>query len=223
MEKELEGDWYDHPQRAAEVVDRFGKLIMHGDIPHNMGATALVTNAYLHTGDDRYKNWVLRYVEGWLERMKKNNGIMPDNIGPTGKIGEHRNGLWWNGVQGWNRRGGWDRMLFAVIVGVVAAVLGEIGEVAKLEPVGHAVRVRVLVLGDECGDGGGVLRDVEDEWVEGGAVAVALRNPVEGPVGEAQVAVGGLGEGGNGGILGVGCGGLDMAHGIALLDIVLVA
>ena len=122
-EEELEENWYDNPQRAGQVVDTFNQLIMHGDIPHNMGATALVTNAYLHTGDDRYKNWVLRYVEGWLERMKKNNGIMPDNIGPTGKIGEHREGQWWGGWYGWNCYKGNNIGLTSMTIGAECAHL----------------------------------------------------------------------------------------------------
>ena len=61
---EAEPDWFDRPERAAHILDVFNRLVMPGDIPHNMGATGLVTNAYLHTGDERYKQWVLRYVEG---------------------------------------------------------------------------------------------------------------------------------------------------------------
>ena len=123
VEKELEENWYDNPQRAGQVVDTFGRLIMRGDIPHNMGATGLVTNAYLHTGDDKYKQWVLRYVEGWLERMKKNNGIMPDNIGPTGKIGEHRDGQWWGGWYGWGCYKGNDIGLTSMTIGAECAHL----------------------------------------------------------------------------------------------------
>jgi len=123
VEKELEDNWYDNPKRAGQVVDTFNQLIMHGDIPHNMGATGLVTNAYLHTGDDRYKNWVLRYVEGWLERMHKNNGIMPDNIGPTGKIGEHRDGQWWGGWYGWNCYKGNNIGLTSMTIGAQCAQL----------------------------------------------------------------------------------------------------
>lgn len=99
---EAEPDWFDRPERAAHILDVFNRLVMPGDIPHNMGATGLVTNAYLHTGDERYKQWVLRYVEGWIDRMRNNGGIMPDNIGPTGKVGEHRDGQWWGGWYGWN-------------------------------------------------------------------------------------------------------------------------
>jgi hypothetical protein len=121
--KALEVNWHDSPKRAGQILDTFNKLIMPGDIPHNMGATALVTNAYMHTGDDRYKQWVLRYVEGWLDRMKKNGGIMPDNIGPTGKVGEHREGQWWGGWYGWGCYKGNDIGLTSMTVGAECAHL----------------------------------------------------------------------------------------------------
>ena len=100
--KQLEPDWYRTTKRAKQVVDLFNKIIMRGDIPHNLGATALVTNAYLYTGDEKYRKWVLRYTEGWLDRMRRNKGIVPDNIGASGEVGEDRDGQWWGGWYGWN-------------------------------------------------------------------------------------------------------------------------
>ena len=119
----LEGNWFEDETRREEIMDLFDRIILNGDEPTNMLAAGLVTNAYLYTGDDKYKKWVLDYVGAWIERTERNGGILPDNVGPTGKIGENRNGQWWNGVQGWNRRGGWDHMLYAVIVGVECALL----------------------------------------------------------------------------------------------------
>jgi hypothetical protein len=36
-----------------------------------------------------------------MKHIKENNGILPDNIGRTGKIGEYRKGQWWGGLYGW--------------------------------------------------------------------------------------------------------------------------
>ena len=119
----LEPNWFETPERRDEIMDLFDRIILNGDEPANLLATGLVTNAYLYTGEEKYKKWVLDYVGVWMERTEQNDGILPDNVGPTGKIGENRDGLWWNGVQGWNRKGGWDRMLFAVTVGVECALL----------------------------------------------------------------------------------------------------
>ena len=85
-------------------------IVLNGDIPNTLGATALVTNAYLYTGDERYKRWVLEYVDVWLDRMRRNGGIMPDNVGPTGQIGEQRGGQWWGGLYGWYHFGGFNVM-----------------------------------------------------------------------------------------------------------------
>ena len=67
-------------------------MVLCGDIPDNLACTGLVTHAYLHTGDEQYRQWVLDYSQSWLERIRQNDGIIPDNIGPSGEIGERRGG-----------------------------------------------------------------------------------------------------------------------------------
>ena len=100
--KTLEEGWWKTPQRAAEVVDIFNKVVLDGDIANNLAACSLVTNAYLYSGQEQYKKWVLEYVEVWMDRIRQNGGIIPDNVGPTGKIGEMRQGQWWGGLFGWS-------------------------------------------------------------------------------------------------------------------------
>jgi len=48
-------------------------------LPLNLGATCLVTHAYIHTAEDRCRQWVLDYVGAWMQRRDANNGIVPDN------------------------------------------------------------------------------------------------------------------------------------------------
>ena len=55
-------------------------------MPLNLSATSLVTNAYLYTGEEKYRTWVLEYLNAWKERTARNGGIVPDNIGLTGEI-----------------------------------------------------------------------------------------------------------------------------------------
>jgi len=98
----LEPDWHENATRRDEIVALFDRLILDGDTPTNLTATALVTDAFLHTGNEKYRKWVLDYCEAWIDRIYANNGIVPDNIGPNGIIGEHRNGQWWGGLYGWN-------------------------------------------------------------------------------------------------------------------------
>ncbi len=121
--KELEANWYEDPQRRDEIEKLFEQIILKGDVPHSLGATALVTNAYLYTGDEKYKRWVLEYTEGWMDRIKANNGIIPDNVGPTGKIGEHREGQWWGGLYGWHSYWAGDITFNSLIVGAECALL----------------------------------------------------------------------------------------------------
>jgi hypothetical protein len=72
-----------------------------GDQPANMQATTLAMNAWMLTGEAKYKKWLLEYVDAWLQRMKDNHGIIPTNIGLDGKIGSAAGGKWYGGVYGW--------------------------------------------------------------------------------------------------------------------------
>jgi len=72
-----------------------------GDHPQNMGATTLAANAYMLTGESKYKDWLLEYVDAWMKRMKDNDGIIPTNIGLDGSIGGATDGKWYGGVYGW--------------------------------------------------------------------------------------------------------------------------
>jgi len=100
--EDLEPDWHETAERRDEIIALFDRLILDGDTPTNLTATALVTHAFLHTGEEKYRTWVLDYCQAWIERIHANSGIVPDNIGPNGIIGEHRNGQWWGGLYGWN-------------------------------------------------------------------------------------------------------------------------
>jgi len=93
-------DWTDDAM-FAQVLNLINERMTRGDVPLNLSATSLVTNAYLYTGEEKYKNWVLDYIRVWMERRDQNGGIVPDNIGPSGQIGELMNGKWWGGYYGW--------------------------------------------------------------------------------------------------------------------------
>jgi len=72
-----------------------------GDHPLNLLATTLPTNAYMLTHDEKYKRWVLGYVDAWRERMAANNNIIPSNVGLDGRIGGECDGKWYGGTYGW--------------------------------------------------------------------------------------------------------------------------
>ncbi|MCS6850185.1 MAG: hypothetical protein NZ700_03325 [Gemmataceae bacterium] len=72
-----------------------------GDHPLNLRTTTLALNAYMLDHEDKYRKWILEYVDAWRERMIANNNIIPSNIGLDGTIGGAVGGRWWGGVYGW--------------------------------------------------------------------------------------------------------------------------
>ena len=115
--------------RESEALrTRMGQLIRErqgvGDTIVNLAATTLAANAYLLTGADKYKAWVQEYVEAWIERTSENGGIVPDNVGLSGEIGEHIDGKWYGSYYGWSWPHGWHSVGQAVsIAGQNAALL----------------------------------------------------------------------------------------------------
>jgi len=81
----------EHYQEYTDVV---------GDHFLNLVATTLPTNAFMLTGDAKYRRWIVEYMDAWLERMKQNRGIIPSFVDLDGTIGgpERR---WWGNAYGW--------------------------------------------------------------------------------------------------------------------------
>ncbi|MEW6750540.1 MAG: hypothetical protein AB1505_06130 [Candidatus Latescibacterota bacterium] len=116
--RDLEPRWFEDPDRRRQIVDLFNRLVLQCDTPNSLAATALVTNAYLYTGDGKYKRWVLDYTEAWMERAQRNGGICPDNVDAHGVIGGGREGVWWGGQYGWNHYQGWNIMHHGINIAV---------------------------------------------------------------------------------------------------------
>ncbi len=108
----------------ARILDLMNARMVPGDVPLNLNATSLVTTAFLYTGEEKYRQWVLDYVAAWAERTRRNGGIMPDNIGPGGQIGERISGKWWGGYYGWRwPHGAWIILESTLIAGCNATLL----------------------------------------------------------------------------------------------------
>ncbi len=92
-----------HGERTyQEMLDHFKDYNdVAGDHPLNMGATSLVLNAYMLTGEARYLEWLAGYADAWRQRMVDNNGIIPSNVGLDGTLGGECDGKWWGGTYGW--------------------------------------------------------------------------------------------------------------------------
>ena len=103
------GDPIDIENFAAGHSERnFDEMLAHyeeygdvaGDSFLNLVATTLPLDAYLVTGEGKYRKWIIDYMDAWLERMKRNNGIIPSFVDLDGKIGGP-DGKWWGNAYGW--------------------------------------------------------------------------------------------------------------------------
>lgn len=88
-----------YPKMLAHCAEYLDSV---GDHPLNLAATNLALNAYMLTGEKKYRDWVLEYVNAWKERTEANGGNIPTNIGLDGKIGGEYGGKWYKGTYGWN-------------------------------------------------------------------------------------------------------------------------
>ena len=97
-------DWGGLPvEGQPERMDNYATAAnIRGDHPLNLCAATLGMNAYMLTGDDKYKEWLLEYVSAWRDRILENDGNIPTNIGLNGKIGGEWDGKWYGGTFGWN-------------------------------------------------------------------------------------------------------------------------
>lgn len=108
-------DWAGDPIEVAGRFDlrhgeeNYEQMVAHfedyndvvGDHPQNMCATSLAINAYSISGEQKYRDWILEYVDAWVERTRNNSGIIPTNIGLDGRPGGGADGKWYGGVYGW--------------------------------------------------------------------------------------------------------------------------
>lgn len=115
-------DWNDD-DTFAQVLELLNQRMAKGDVPLNLSATTLITHAYLFTGEERLKRWVLDYLSAWVERTRRNQGIMPDNVGLSDQIGETMNGKWWGGYYGWRWPHGARNILEPALVAGCNAML----------------------------------------------------------------------------------------------------
>lgn len=95
----------------------------HGDVAVNLGATSLVANHWLYDGDARAADWILRYVDGWLDRARANGGLLPDNVGPDGVVGSLQDGRWHGAHYGWTWPHGLSCVGMAALIGGINAAL----------------------------------------------------------------------------------------------------
>ncbi|MDH6455860.1 MULTISPECIES: hypothetical protein [unclassified Streptomyces] len=105
------------PRLGDQMRDRMGV----GDTALNLAAAGLVLNAWILSGDERYRDWIVEYVGAWRERTREQGGLIPDNVGPDGVVGSLLEGRWYGGHYGWSWPHGWHSLGHAAFVGALAA------------------------------------------------------------------------------------------------------
>ncbi|MFP6592923.1 MAG: hypothetical protein VCE12_20630 [Candidatus Latescibacterota bacterium] len=101
------------------VHDRWQK----GEVVGNLSVTSLVTNAFLLTGEEKYRDWVLEYTDAWMSRARENDWLLPDNVGHSGAVGEYLDGKWYGGLYGWTYPHGWYNIQMTALTAAANAYL----------------------------------------------------------------------------------------------------
>jgi energy-coupling factor transporter ATP-binding protein EcfA2 len=113
--------------KDAENARRMGRAMKvrmgKGDAAANLSVCSLVANAYLLTGDRKYRDWLEEYVGAWVERAAANGGLVPDNVGLSGEVGEYLGGRWYGSMYGWTWPHGFYNVGYAALVAGISAYL----------------------------------------------------------------------------------------------------
>lgn len=106
------------PAKARQMGEVMQRRMGSGDVAGNLIVTSLVANAFLLTGEAKYRDWIVEYVDGWIARANANDGLLPDNVGLNGQVGEAMDGKWYGGLYGWT----WPHGYYNI--GMAATVAG---------------------------------------------------------------------------------------------------
>lgn len=120
------------PAKARRMGQAMHERMGKGDVAGNLIVTSLIANAYLMTGDTKYRAWIVDYVDAWRARAQANGGLLPDNVGLSGQVGELMNGKWYGGLYGWTWPHGYYNIGMAATVAGINAYLAT-GDAAYLD------------------------------------------------------------------------------------------
>ena len=104
------------PENALKMGAAMKERMGQGDGAVNLSVCSLVANAYLLTRDPKYRNWLVDYVGAWVERAKANGGLVPDNVGLSGEVGEYVGGRWYGSMYGWTWPHGFYNIGYASLI-----------------------------------------------------------------------------------------------------------
>lgn len=118
-----------NPGGAAAMGAAMQSRMGRGDTAVNLAATSLAVNAWLYDHDPALAEWVLEYVDAWRERAAANGGVLPDNVGPSGTVGELHGGAWFGGHYGWT----WPHGLHSIGAAATVAALNTVVVTGSLD------------------------------------------------------------------------------------------
>ncbi len=111
------------PDKADRMGQAMHDRMAQGDVATNLHVCSLITNAYLMTGETKYADWLTRYVDGWIKRADANGGLLPDNVGLDGLVGQYTDGKWYGSRYGWTWPHGFYNIAMASILAGIQCFL----------------------------------------------------------------------------------------------------
>ncbi len=104
------------PEKARRMGQAMKERMNRGDCATNLHVTSLIANAFYLTQEQKYRDWLCEYVDAWIARAEANDGLLPDNVGLTGKVGEYIEGRWYGSMYGWTWPHGFYNIAMAAIL-----------------------------------------------------------------------------------------------------------
>ena len=149
----------------SEILEKMNQRTARGDIPLNLNATGQVTHHFLYSGNADARDWVIQYVKRWDGRARANGGVIPDNVGLSGAVGEYLDGKWWGGHYGWR----WPHGLLTILEPAINAGINALmltGDQSSLSLARHQFDVSI---GLGRVDSGSLLvphKHLDDGWTD---------------------------------------------------------
>jgi len=103
------------PGNAERYGKIYGERLGRCDTVINLLSTSLAACAYAVSGDEKYRRFIVDYVGAWRARAEGYE-FMPDNAGPSGRVGETLGGRFYGSHYGWTHPHGFPFIEDALIV-----------------------------------------------------------------------------------------------------------
>ncbi len=143
------------PENARRMGEAMKERMGKGDAAVNLSVCSLIANAYLLTGEAKYRDWLVEYVGGWRERAEANGGLVPDNVGLGGEVGEYVGGRWYGSMYGWTWPHGFYNISYATLIAGISTwiVTGDESwldfprsQVREIVPLGKTIDLRTATM-----------------------------------------------------------------------------